>query len=144
MRRRLQSPLFLLFQVQVDRRIQNTLQILCFSETIPVSILHNSIAGRYRPVRVADGPITVRCRFIKNTSWDTIIYISVGEIELLCKGFLACFVVRGVSRLFLACFRRYRSLHIVYEIHKKSLIFQNIFFDDSKPIRTVTLQNTSK
>ena len=25
--------------------------------------------GRYRPVRVADGPITARCRFIKNASW---------------------------------------------------------------------------
>ena len=30
----------------------------------PVSILHKSIAGRYRPVRVADRPITARCRFI--------------------------------------------------------------------------------
>ena len=40
---------------------------------IPVSILYESIAGRYRPVRVADGPITARCRFIKNASWD--IYI---------------------------------------------------------------------
>ena len=29
----------------------------------PVSILHKSIAGRYRPVRVADGPITARYRF---------------------------------------------------------------------------------
>ena len=37
---------------------------------IPVSILRKSIAIRYRPVRVADGPITVRCRFIKNASWD--------------------------------------------------------------------------
>ena len=34
-----------------------------------VNILHKSIAGRYRPVRVADGPITVRCRFINNASW---------------------------------------------------------------------------
>ena len=32
----------------------------------PVSILYKSIAGRYRPVRVADGPITARYRFIKN------------------------------------------------------------------------------
>ena len=31
----------------------------------PVSILYKSIAGRYRPVRVADGPITDYCRFIK-------------------------------------------------------------------------------
>ena len=34
----------------------------------PESILSKSIAGRYRPVRVADGPITARCRFIKNAS----------------------------------------------------------------------------
>ena len=27
-------------------------------------ILHKSIAGRYRPVRVADGPITARYRFM--------------------------------------------------------------------------------
>ena len=36
----------------------------------PASILHKSIAGRYRPVRVADGLITTRYRFIKNASWD--------------------------------------------------------------------------
>ena len=35
----------------------------------PVSILYKSIAGRYRPVRVADGPITARYRVIKNASW---------------------------------------------------------------------------
>ena len=36
----------------------------------PVSILHKSIAGRYRPVRVADGPITARFRFMLNASWE--------------------------------------------------------------------------
>ena len=36
---------------------------------VPVSILYKSIAGRYRPARVADGPITARYRFIKNASW---------------------------------------------------------------------------
>ena len=35
----------------------------------PVSILYKPIAGRYRPVRVADGPITARYRFIKSASW---------------------------------------------------------------------------
>ena len=35
----------------------------------PVSILYKSIAGSYRPVRVADGPITARYRFMKNASW---------------------------------------------------------------------------
>ena len=33
---------------------------------IPASIFYKSISGRYRPVRVADGPITARYRFIKN------------------------------------------------------------------------------
>ena len=37
---------------------------------VPASILYKSIAGRYRPVRVADGPITARYRFIKNAYWD--------------------------------------------------------------------------
>ena len=36
----------------------------------PVSILHKSIAGRYRPVRVADGSITSRCRFMQSASWE--------------------------------------------------------------------------
>ena len=35
----------------------------------PASILYKSVAGRYRPVRVADGPITARYRFIKNAYW---------------------------------------------------------------------------
>ena len=35
--------------------------------TFPVSVLHKSTAGRY--VRVADGPITARHRFIKNAGW---------------------------------------------------------------------------
>ena len=29
----------------------------------PVSILRKSISDRHRPVRVADGPMTARCRF---------------------------------------------------------------------------------
>ena len=35
----------------------------------PVSILYKSIVGRYRPVRVGDGPVMARYRFIKNASW---------------------------------------------------------------------------
>ena len=31
--------------------------------------IHRSVAGRYRPIKVADWPITARCRFIKNASW---------------------------------------------------------------------------
>ena len=45
-------------------------QLIYNYSNIPVSILHKSIVGRYRPVRVADGPITARCRFIKNASWN--------------------------------------------------------------------------
>ena len=39
------------------------------SSIIPVSIFYKFIASRYRPVRVADGPITARYRFIKTASW---------------------------------------------------------------------------
>ena len=51
---------------------------------IPVSILNKSIAGRYRPVRVDDGPITARYRFIQNASWDVFtfrpkIFIDISE-----------------------------------------------------------------
>ena len=54
-----------------------------------VSILYKSIAGRYRPVRVADGPITARYRFIKNTSWESPWNyqkkaIGVGAVALEC------------------------------------------------------------
>ena len=45
------------------------LSFLCYLGRVPVSILYKSIAGRYRPVRVADGSITARYRFIKNASW---------------------------------------------------------------------------
>ena len=37
-----------------------------------VRILYKSIADRYWPVRVADGPITARYRFVKNASWVVI------------------------------------------------------------------------
>ena len=45
--------------------------------TISVSILYKSIAGRYWPVRVADGPITARYSFIKNAIWDIGIFIDI-------------------------------------------------------------------
>ena len=47
----------------------------------PVSILHKFIAGCYRPVRVADGPITARCRFIKNASWEKGFFICNLELH---------------------------------------------------------------
>ena len=45
------------------------IRLVCSSSIYPVSILYKSIVGRYRPVRVANGPITTRYRFIKNGSW---------------------------------------------------------------------------
>ena len=50
----------------------------------PVSILYKSIAGRYRPVRVADGPITARYRFIKNASWIVSLLMIFKTIHLSC------------------------------------------------------------
>ena len=43
--------------------------LTCIRNIFSGSILNKFIAGRFRPVRVADGPITARCRFIKNASW---------------------------------------------------------------------------
>ena len=36
----------------------------------PDSILYKSTADRYRPVSYPDGPISARCRFIKNADWE--------------------------------------------------------------------------
>ena len=44
---------------------------------IPASILYKSIAGRYRPVSYPDGPITARCRFIKNAYWDMFYVVNI-------------------------------------------------------------------
>ena len=41
---------------------------------IPANILYKSTAGCYRPVSYPDGPITARCRFIKNAYWDRSLY----------------------------------------------------------------------
>ena len=53
-----------------DQPALNHSLIGSFTGRIPVSIQNESIAGRYRPVRVADGPKTARCRLTKNASWD--------------------------------------------------------------------------
>ena len=45
-------------------RLFPLLQFLRFFKN-PISILHKSIAERYRPVSYPDGPITTRCRFIR-------------------------------------------------------------------------------
>ena len=50
-----------------------------FLMIFPASILCKSIAGRYRPVRVADGPITARYRFTKNAHWVMIIFSADGQ-----------------------------------------------------------------
>ena len=55
-----------------SREISPLILLQLHITNIPVSILYKSIAGRYRPVRVADGPITARYRFIKNASWDMV------------------------------------------------------------------------
>ena len=49
----------------------------------PVSILRKSISGRHRPVRVADGPMTARCRFTKNASWETTLIMLSGATRVI-------------------------------------------------------------
>ena len=66
-------------------------------EKCPVSILYKYIAVRYRPARVADGPITARYRIIKNASW--IGYAKMKEFFLIGSKFLS----RGGEILFPTC-----------------------------------------
>ena len=53
--------------------------------TFPASILYKSIAGRYQPVRVADGPITVRYRFIKNAYWVYVVKLGYTFFSYFCS-----------------------------------------------------------
>ena len=46
------------------------IQGFCLPTAKLASILYKSTAGRYRPVSYPDGPITARCRFIKNAYWE--------------------------------------------------------------------------
>ena len=72
----LQTPKELYIEIQRESTCRNCLFFYPYHSLgklnrrqTPVSILYKSIAGRYRPVRVADGPITARYRFIKNAGW---------------------------------------------------------------------------
>ena len=53
----------------------------------PASILYKSTAGRYRPVSYPDGPITARCRFIKNAYWAASYNAYVNEPSSVCSLF---------------------------------------------------------
>ena len=58
--------------------------LLCFIALViivPVSIFYKSIAGRNRPVRVADGPITARYNLIKNASWVYVFHCDVLQMR---------------------------------------------------------------
>ena len=63
-----------------------------------MSILYKSKAGRYRPVRVAEGPITARYRFIKNASRVvTLPFIALGACVLSVMVYL-CLLRASLAR----------------------------------------------
>ena len=68
--------------------------------SFPVSILYKSIAGRYRPVRVADGPITARYRFIKNAIWVAAFLLLVACVSSVLVCFLC--VIDGLCAVIVA------------------------------------------
>ena len=68
----------------------------------PVSILHKSTAGRYRPVSYPDGPITARCRFMKNANWEHFKY----NLRLSL-----CIFVSGIIRSTLFILYSQHSIH---------------------------------
>ena len=72
-------------------------------ESHPVSILHKSMAGHYRPVKIADEPITARCRFMKKASWDN---FSFKTSETMQNCFLFVKMPRDKGRR--ATFTRFR------------------------------------
>ena len=81
---------------------------------IPVSILHKSIAGRYRPVRVADGPITARYRFMKNASWD---YYSGGHIfTTLMRRCVKVMCLLGRNRYYEGTTAFFQETHSTYHL----------------------------
>ena len=55
-----ESNFYLLLYCYNNKYSDRSYYLMRFS---PVSILRKSISGRHRPVRVADGPMTARCRF---------------------------------------------------------------------------------
>ena len=57
---RTRNRTLLVYNVNTYAVARSHLQCLKVVRKYPVSILYKSIAGRYRPVRVADGPITAR------------------------------------------------------------------------------------
>ena len=58
--------------------------------------LHKSIASCYRPVRVAAGPITARCRFMKNAYWEACL-VHLDDIIQLTKSTSISSLVRGLG-----------------------------------------------
>ena len=85
----------------------------CFKPTYPASILYKSSAGRYRPVRVADGPITARYRFMKNAYW-----VDTQCLTLLCN---------QKNRFIL-------KYYILLSLYIKVNIYKNITSDQKMPL----------
>ena len=101
-----------------------------YTSWVPVSILHKSIAGRYRPVRVADGPIMARCIFIKNASrGGPKIYKKYTPIFIisytLIFGLLS--VLRFHDNLYRFFLLRNVSLHVAHMIEEYFLGFKNTY-----------------
>ena len=85
-----------------------------------VSILHKSTAGRYWPVRVADGPMTARYGIIKNASWEAAPLMVLKQV--FTRG------GRKMSGLFMLLSLHVQLItHIKRKLHFISYISQFIF-----------------
>ena len=73
----LKAPYSSKIDILLSKKVLKNMNTIINCGICPVSILYKSIAGRYRSVRVADGPITTRYRFITNASWVKASKISV-------------------------------------------------------------------
>ena len=76
---------------------------------IPAGMLYKSTAGRYRPDRVADGPIMARCRFMWNAYWDTIcLLFYIVYFAHICVFVLISFLLLHVVnfKIYRQCFNK--------------------------------------
>ena len=69
-----------------NKKIITILSSAVFAQRVltQLAFFYKSTAGRYWPVSDLDGPITARCRFIKNAYWVNLM-LAVIFCQLLCS-----------------------------------------------------------
>ena len=107
-----------------------------YAGCIRISILHKSIAGRYRPIRVAEGAITARFRFIENARWGKgfhFLIILITRVAIVSDNTFEKYWFQYIKDIKFYCISGYRFVQLrhvrviclgyMYEQHKPMLVF---------------------